>query len=78
MASEFGFFGPPRVSPAALGQDDRRVVHLRLEDCEMLILAEKTPERIRRSVFEPPEVFGGLALCDGKTLDRVVAQIVQK
>ena len=59
-------------------QDDRRLDHVCLEDCEMLILAEKTPERIRRSVFEPPEVFGGLALCDGETLDWVVAQIVQK
>ena len=48
---------------------------LEVDEDEMLILAEKIPERIRRRVFERPEVFRALALCDDKTLDRVMADI---
>ena len=51
---------------------------LEVDEDEMLILAEKIPERIRRRVFERPEVFGALARCDDKTLDRLMAQIDQK
>jgi HTH-type transcriptional regulator, competence development regulator len=46
---------------------------LEVDEDEMLILAEKIPERIRRRVLERPEVFRALALCDDKTLDRVLA-----
>jgi HTH-type transcriptional regulator, competence development regulator len=48
---------------------------LEVDEDEMLILAEKIPERIRRRVFERPEMFRTLALCDDKTLDRVMADI---
>jgi HTH-type transcriptional regulator, competence development regulator len=43
----------------------------------MLILAEKIPERIKRRVFERPEVFRAVALCDDKTLDRVMVVLDQ-
>ncbi len=51
---------------------------LEVDEDEMLILAEKIPERIKRRVFERPEVFRALALCNDKTLDRVMAQIRPK
>jgi HTH-type transcriptional regulator, competence development regulator len=42
---------------------------------ELVILAERVPERIRRRVLERPEVFAALAECDDKTLDSVMRQI---
>ena len=42
---------------------------------ELLLLAKKIPEPIRRRVFERPEVFRALAGCDDPTLDRVLADI---
>jgi transcriptional regulator with XRE-family HTH domain len=51
---------------------------LEVDDNEILILAEKIPERIRRRVLERPEVFRALALCDDKTLDRVMVDIGRK
>jgi transcriptional regulator with XRE-family HTH domain len=51
---------------------------LDVDEDEMLILAEKIPGQIRRRFFERPEVFRALALCDDKTLDRVLVQIDQK
>jgi len=49
-----------------------------VDEDEMLILAEKIPERIKRRVFERPEVFRALALCDDKTLDWVMDEIEDK
>ena len=48
---------------------------LDVEEDEMLILAEKIPGQIRKRFFERPDVFRALALCDDKTLNRVLAQI---
>lgn len=42
---------------------------------ELLILAEKVPEQIRRRDVERPEVFRALASCDDAVLDRVMAEI---
>lgn len=42
---------------------------------ELLLLAKKIPERIRRRVLERPDVFRRLADLDDKTLDRLVARI---
>jgi transcriptional regulator with XRE-family HTH domain len=38
---------------------------------ELLILAERVPDRIRERVLQRPEVFTALASCDDKTLDKV-------
>ncbi len=51
---------------------------LDVDEDEMLILAEKIPGQIRKRFFERPDVFRALAICDDKTLDRVLAQIDQK
>jgi len=42
---------------------------------ELTILAERVPERIRRRVLQRPDVFGALANCDDKTLDKVLGTI---
>ena len=42
---------------------------------ELLILAEKVPDRIRKRVLERPDAFGKLARLDDGALDRLVAQI---
>jgi transcriptional regulator with XRE-family HTH domain len=45
---------------------------------ELTVLAERVPERIRRRVLQRPDVFGALAECDDKTLDKVLGTIVGK
>lgn len=42
---------------------------------ELLVLAEKVPEPIRRRVLERPDAFGKLARLDDVALDRLVDQI---
>jgi transcriptional regulator with XRE-family HTH domain len=42
---------------------------------ELLLLAEKVPDRIRRRVLERPDAFGKLARLDDRALDRLVSQI---
>ena len=42
---------------------------------ELTVLAERVPERIRRRVLQRPDVFGALAECDDKTLDKVLGTI---
>jgi len=37
-----------------------------------LMLAERVPNRIRKRVLQRPQVFGALADCDDKTLDKVM------
>lgn len=40
---------------------------------ELLLLAEKIPERIKKRVLERPDVFSALADADDEALDRLVA-----
>lgn len=42
---------------------------------ELLVLAERIPIRIKERVLQRPDVFGALAECDDKTLDRVMSEI---
>jgi transcriptional regulator with XRE-family HTH domain len=42
---------------------------------ELLVLAERVPERIRRRVLERPDVFGALADCNDQQLDMVMGSI---
>jgi len=48
---------------------------LEADEEELLMLAERVPDRIRRRVLERPDVFGALASCDDKTLDKVMGTI---
>lgn len=48
---------------------------LEADEEELLMLAERVPERIRKRVLQRPEVFGALADCDDKTLDKVMGTI---
>lgn len=42
---------------------------------ELLLLAEKIPDEIRRRVIQRPDAFRKLARLDDRALDRLVAQI---
>lgn len=42
---------------------------------DLLVLAEKVPESIRRRILERPDAFRKLALLDDTALDRLVDQI---
>ena len=48
---------------------------LEADEDELLLLAKKIPERIRKRVFQRPDVFGALAECDDQTLDKVMRTI---
>ena len=45
---------------------------LEADEDELVILAKRVPERIRRRVLQRPDVFRKLAECDDRTLDRLV------
>lgn len=45
------------------------------DEDELLILAEKIPERIRQRVFERPDAFRVLADVDDSTLDALIVQV---
>ncbi len=45
------------------------------DEDELLILSQRVPERIRQRFLERPDVFGALAECDDKTLDKVLGTI---
>ena len=51
---------------------------LNADEDELLLLADKVPEVIRRRVKERPDVFRTLADLDDKTLDGLIAQAVAK
>jgi transcriptional regulator with XRE-family HTH domain len=51
---------------------------LEADEDELLILAQRVPERIRKRVLQRPDVFGALANCDDKTLDKFMTEIGQK
>ena len=45
------------------------------DEDELMLLAEKMPDQLRRRVVERPDVFLMLAGCDDKALDKVKVQI---
>ncbi len=51
---------------------------LEADEDELLILAKRVPERIRKRVLQRPDVFKALADCDDKVLDKVLGQIDSK
>ena len=46
------------------------------DEVELLLLAKKIPERIKKRVLERPDVFSTLAGLDDRTLDKLLAQAV--
>jgi HTH-type transcriptional regulator, competence development regulator len=48
---------------------------LEADEEELLVLAKRVPERIRKRVIQRPDVFGALANCDDKTLDKLMGEI---
>jgi hypothetical protein len=46
-----------------------------VDEDEMLILAEKISEKIKRRVFERPSVFRGLAALDDRALDLLMVHL---
>jgi transcriptional regulator with XRE-family HTH domain len=48
---------------------------LEVDEDEMLLLAEKIPEKIKRRVFERPSVFRRLAALDDRALDRLMVHL---
>ena len=48
------------------------------DESELLLLAQKVPDRIRQRVLERPEVFTALANCDDALLDKVMGTISSK
>jgi|LSQX01.2.fsa_nt_gb transcriptional regulator with XRE-family HTH domain len=53
----------------------RIAVALEANEDELLILAEKIPERIRQRVLERPDAFSRLAELDDRELDRVLREM---
>jgi len=53
----------------------RLAAALDTDEEELLLLAEKIPEAIRRRFFERPDAFRLIARLDDKRLDRVLAYI---
>ena len=53
----------------------RLAAALNADEEELLLLAEKIPEPIRRRFFERPDAFRLIARLDDKRLDRVLAYI---
>ena len=53
----------------------RLAAALDADEEELLLLAEKIPEAIRRRFFERPDAFRLIARLDDKRLDRVLAYI---
>jgi transcriptional regulator with XRE-family HTH domain len=47
------------------------------DEDELLLLAEKVPDKIRRRVVQRPDAFRAFATCDDDTLDRLMVEIGQ-
>ena len=48
---------------------------LEADEEELTVLAERVPERIRQRVLQRPDVFGALANCDDKMLNKLIGLI---
>lgn len=67
-----------RVDFAAFPSEDtiRKLAKVLEADVdELLLMAEKIPDHIRKRVLEKPEAFRMIASLDNKSLDRLVATI---
>ena len=48
---------------------------LEADEEELVVLAKRVPDRIRKRVLQRPDVFGAFAECDDRTLDKLLTQI---
>ena len=48
------------------------------DEDELLLLAERIPEKIRRRVLQRPDAFRALANCDDRTLNRFLNELARK
>lgn len=48
---------------------------LEADEEELTVLAERVPDRIQKRVLQRPDVFGAVANCDDKILDKVLGTI---
>lgn len=53
----------------------RLAAALDADEGELLLLAMRIPEPVRRRILQRPDAFLALAACDDATLDRLVAEI---
>ena len=83
---DVGFTYLSRVENGRLNSGDypsNALIH-RLADAldtdeeELMVLAERVPDRIRQRVLQRPDVFGKLADLDDKSLDRVISTLNSK
>jgi len=51
---------------------------LEADEEELLILAKRVPEPVKKRFFQRPDVFRAIANCDDATLDKLMAEIGQK
>lgn len=47
------------------------------DECELLILAKRVPESVKKRVLQRPDAFCAFAACDDDTLDNLMVQIGQ-
>ena len=50
---------------------------LEADEEELLILAKKVPEPIKKRLLQRPDAFRAFAACDDKTLDKLMTEIGQ-
>ena len=50
---------------------------LEADEDELLLLAEKIPQPVRKRVLQRPDAFRAFAACDDKTLDKLMTEIGQ-
>ena len=51
---------------------------LEADEEELLILAKRVPEPVKKRFFQRPDVFRAIARCDDATLDKSMAEIWKK
>lgn len=51
---------------------------LEADEDELLLLAEKIPQPVRKRVLQRPDAFLAFAACDDQTLDKLMSEIGQK
>jgi len=50
---------------------------LNADEDELLLLAEKIPQPVRKRVLQRPDAFRAFAACDDETLDKLMGEIGQ-
>lgn len=51
---------------------------LEADEEELLILAKRVPEPVKKRFFQRPDVFCAIAKCDDATLDKFMKELAQK